>query len=164
MAAGKAACGLSDSEPMKVTGAQFPRWPRGFVWRATSASKRRMRVVVVSGRGEVDVVRREERSSLRRVESCWRRTARGKHHTTRIGARRRSCDALAAARPETLMSAYNRANTSYESDSATAMIGESSTSAATASVLGAFLISMPTVAGQTRLRLRAPAAASASRL
>ncbi|HUK33475.1 MAG TPA: hypothetical protein VLV86_06180, partial [Vicinamibacterales bacterium] len=45
---------LSESESVKVTGAQFLRWPRGFVWGGHPASKRQY-VIIVSGRGDVDV-------------------------------------------------------------------------------------------------------------
>jgi len=46
---------LNESESVRVTGAQFLRWPRGFVWAGHAASKRQY-VIIVSGRGEVDVV------------------------------------------------------------------------------------------------------------
>ena len=46
---------LNESESVKVTGAQFLRWPRGFVWAGHPASKRQY-VIIISGRGEVDVV------------------------------------------------------------------------------------------------------------
>ena len=45
---------LNESESMKVSAAQFLRWPRGFVWEGHPASKRQY-VIIVSGRGEVDV-------------------------------------------------------------------------------------------------------------
>src|SRR5258706_10208032 len=46
---------LNESESVKVTAAQFLRWPRGFVWQGHPASKRQY-VIIVSGRGEVDGV------------------------------------------------------------------------------------------------------------
>jgi len=45
---------LSESESVPVTGAQFLRWPRGFVWEGHPASKRQY-VIIISGRGEVAV-------------------------------------------------------------------------------------------------------------
>src|SRR5215831_13485469 len=45
---------LSESQSVNVTGAQFLRWPRGFVWEGHPASRRQY-VVIISGRGEVDV-------------------------------------------------------------------------------------------------------------
>ena len=62
---------LSESESVKVTGAQFLRWPRGFVWAGHPASKRQY-VIIVSGRGEVDVVGGKKVCS-HQVECCWRR-------------------------------------------------------------------------------------------
>jgi hypothetical protein len=41
---------LNESESVKVTGAQFLRWPRGFVWEGHPASKRQY-VIILSGRG-----------------------------------------------------------------------------------------------------------------
>ena len=41
---------LNESESMKVSAAQFLRWPRGFVWKGHPASKRQY-VIIVSGRG-----------------------------------------------------------------------------------------------------------------
>ena len=45
---------LSESEAVKTTSAQFLRWPRGFVWTDHPASRRQY-VIIVSGRGEVEV-------------------------------------------------------------------------------------------------------------
>ena len=58
---------LNESEPVRVTAAQFLRWPRGFVWAGHPASKRQY-VIIISGRGEVDV------------------DVTGNGHTTRVGA------------------------------------------------------------------------------
>jgi len=74
---------LSDSAPVKATGAQFLRWPRGFVWAGHPASKRQY-VIIVSGRGQVDVV------GGRTVELAPGRVllaedVTGKGHTTRVG-------------------------------------------------------------------------------
>ena len=75
---------LSESEPVKVTAAQFLRWPRGFVWEGHPASKRQY-VIIVSGRGQVDV------AGGKRVELAPGRVllaedVTGKGHITRVGA------------------------------------------------------------------------------
>ena len=75
---------LSESESVRVTGAQFLRWPRGFVWEGHPASKRQY-VIIVSGRGEVDV------AGGRKVQLAPGRVllaedVTGKGHTTRVGA------------------------------------------------------------------------------
>jgi mannose-6-phosphate isomerase-like protein (cupin superfamily) len=74
---------LKDSESVNVTAAQFLRWPRGFVWAGHPASRRQY-VVIVSGRGEVDVV------GGRKVQLAPGRVllaedVTGKGHTTRVG-------------------------------------------------------------------------------
>ena len=74
---------LSDSEAVKVTAAQFLRWPHGFVWEGHPASKRQY-VIIVSGRGEVDV------AGARKVQLAPGRVllaedVTGKGHTTRVG-------------------------------------------------------------------------------
>jgi quercetin dioxygenase-like cupin family protein len=74
---------LRESESVKVTGAQFLRWPRGFVWAGHSASKRQY-VIIVSGRGEVDVAGgKKVQLTPGRVLLAEDVTGRG--HTTRIG-------------------------------------------------------------------------------
>jgi uncharacterized protein (TIGR03435 family) len=73
---------LSDSESVKVTGAQFLRWPRGFVWAGHPASKRQY-VIIVSGRGEVDVVGGKVPLAPGRV--LLAEDVTGKGHTTRVG-------------------------------------------------------------------------------
>jgi mannose-6-phosphate isomerase-like protein (cupin superfamily) len=74
---------LSESEPVKVTSAQFLHWPRGFVWEGHPASKRQY-VVIVSGRGEVDVVGgKKVQLAPGRVLLAEDVTGRG--HTTRVG-------------------------------------------------------------------------------
>jgi quercetin dioxygenase-like cupin family protein len=74
---------LSDSESVKVTGAQFLRWPRGFVWAGHPASKRQY-VVIISGRGEVDVVG-GPRVQLTPGRVLLAEDITGKGHTTRVG-------------------------------------------------------------------------------
>jgi quercetin dioxygenase-like cupin family protein len=74
---------LNESEILKVTGAQFLRWPRGFVWEGHPASKRQY-VVVVSGRGEVDVVG-GKKVQLAPGRVLLAEDVTGKGHTTRIG-------------------------------------------------------------------------------
>jgi mannose-6-phosphate isomerase-like protein (cupin superfamily) len=73
---------LSDSESVKATGAQFLRWPRGFVWAGHPASKRQY-VIIVSGRGEVDVVGGKVPLAPGRV--LLAEDVTGKGHTTRVG-------------------------------------------------------------------------------
>jgi quercetin dioxygenase-like cupin family protein len=75
---------LDESESVKVTAAQFLRWPRGFVWEGHPASKRQY-VVVVSGRGEVDVVG-GKKVQLAPGRVLLAEDVRGKGHTTRVGA------------------------------------------------------------------------------
>jgi mannose-6-phosphate isomerase-like protein (cupin superfamily) len=74
---------LSESEPVKVTGAQFLRWPRGFVWAGHPASRRQY-VIIVSGRGEVDVAGKKVQLAPGRV--LLAEDVTGKGHTTRVGA------------------------------------------------------------------------------
>ena len=75
---------LNESASVRVTAAQFLRWPRGFVWEGHPASRRQY-VIIVSGRGEVDVV------GGRKVQLAPGRVllaedVTGKGHTTRVGA------------------------------------------------------------------------------
>lgn len=74
---------LSESAPMNVTGAQYLRWPRGFVWAGHPASKRQY-VIVVSGRGEVDVAG-GKKVLLVPGRVLLAEDVTGKGHTTRIG-------------------------------------------------------------------------------
>ena len=74
---------LNESESAKVTAAQFLRWPRGFVWEGHPASRRQY-VIIVSGRGEVDVVGRKVPLAPGRV--LLAEDVTGKGHTTRVGA------------------------------------------------------------------------------
>jgi len=74
---------LRESEPVKVTGAQFLRWPRGFVWAGHPASKRQY-VIIVSGRGEVDVAG-GKKVQLTPGRVLLAEDVTGKGHTTRIG-------------------------------------------------------------------------------
>jgi mannose-6-phosphate isomerase-like protein (cupin superfamily) len=75
---------LNESESVKVTSAQFLRWPRGFVWEGHPASKRQY-VVIVSGRGEVDVVGGKN-VQLAPGRVLLAEDVTGKGHTTRVGA------------------------------------------------------------------------------
>jgi quercetin dioxygenase-like cupin family protein len=75
---------LSESESVKVTGAQFLRWPRGFVWAGHPASKRQY-VIIVSGRGEVDVAG-GNKVQLAPGRVLLAEDVTGKGHTTRVGA------------------------------------------------------------------------------
>jgi quercetin dioxygenase-like cupin family protein len=74
---------LNDSESVKVTAAQFLRWPRGFVWAGHPASRRQY-VVIVSGRGEVDVVG-GKKVQLVPGRVLLAEDVTGKGHTTRVG-------------------------------------------------------------------------------
>ena len=75
---------LSESASVEVTGAQFLRWPRGFVWAGHPASKRQY-VIIVSGRGEVDVVG-GKKVELAPGRILLAEDVTGKGHTTRVGA------------------------------------------------------------------------------
>jgi len=75
---------LSESESVHVTGAQFLRWPRGFVWAGHPASKRQY-VIIVSGHGEVDVVG-GPKVVLAPGRVLLAEDVTGKGHTTRVGA------------------------------------------------------------------------------
>jgi mannose-6-phosphate isomerase-like protein (cupin superfamily) len=75
---------LNDSPSVKVTAAQFLRWPRGFVWAGHPASKRQY-VVIVSGRGEVDVAG-GKKVQLAPGRVLLAEDVTGKGHTTRVGA------------------------------------------------------------------------------
>ena len=74
---------LSDSAPVNVTGAQFLRWPRGFVWSGHPASKRQY-VIIVSGRGEVDVAG-GKKVALAPGRVLLAEDVTGNGHVTRIG-------------------------------------------------------------------------------
>ncbi len=75
---------LSDSAPVKVTDAQFLRWPCGFVWQGHPASKRQY-VIIVSGRGEVDVAGGKP-VQLAPGRVLLAEDVTGKGHTIRVGA------------------------------------------------------------------------------
>jgi mannose-6-phosphate isomerase-like protein (cupin superfamily) len=75
---------LNESDSVKVTSAQFLRWPRGFVWEGHPASKRQY-VIIVSGRGEVDVVG-GKKVQLAPGRVLLAEDVTGKGHTTRVGA------------------------------------------------------------------------------
>jgi quercetin dioxygenase-like cupin family protein len=74
---------LKESESVKVTGAQFLRWPRGFVWAGHPASKRQY-VIIISGRGEVDVVG-GKKVQLAPGKVLLAEDTTGQGHTTRVG-------------------------------------------------------------------------------
>ena len=75
---------LNESASVRVTAAQFLRWPRGFVWEGHPASRRQY-VIILSGRGEVDVVGgRKVQLAPGRVLLAEDVTGHG--HTTRVGA------------------------------------------------------------------------------
>jgi mannose-6-phosphate isomerase-like protein (cupin superfamily) len=74
---------LNESESVKVTAAQFLRWPRGFVWEGHPASKRQY-VIIVSGRGEVEVAG-GKRVQLTPGRVLLAEDVTGKGHTTRVG-------------------------------------------------------------------------------
>jgi quercetin dioxygenase-like cupin family protein len=75
---------LNESASVKVTAAQFLRWPRGFVWEGHPASKRQY-VIIVSGRGEVDAVG-GKKVQLAPGRVLLAEDVTGKGHTTRVGA------------------------------------------------------------------------------
>ena len=75
---------LNESESVRVTGAQFLRWPRGFVWEGHPASKRQY-VIIVSGRGEVDAIG-GKKVQLAPGRVLLAEDVTGKGHTTRVGA------------------------------------------------------------------------------
>jgi len=74
---------LSESRSVNVTGAQFLRWPRGFVWAGHPASRRQY-VVIISGRGEVDVAGGKVMLAPGRI--LLAEDVTGKGHVTRVGA------------------------------------------------------------------------------
>ena len=74
---------LSESAPVSVTGAQFLRWPRGFVWADHPASKRQY-VIIISGRGEVDVAG-GKKVQLAPGRVLLAEDVTGKGHVTRVG-------------------------------------------------------------------------------
>ena len=74
---------LSDSESVRVTAAQFLRWPRGFVWEGHPASRRQY-IVIVSGRGEVDV-EGGKKVQLGPGRVLLAEDVTGRGHTTRVG-------------------------------------------------------------------------------
>jgi hypothetical protein len=75
---------LNESESVRVTAAQFLRWPRGFVWKDHPASKRQY-VIIVSGRGEVDDIG-GKKVQLAPGRVLLAEDVTGKGHTTRVGA------------------------------------------------------------------------------
>jgi quercetin dioxygenase-like cupin family protein len=75
---------LNESEPVTVTAAQFLRWPRGFVWKGHPASKRQY-VVIISGRGEVEVVG-GKKVQLAPGRVLLAEDVTGNGHTTHVGA------------------------------------------------------------------------------
>ncbi len=74
---------LSESTSVNVTGARFLRWPRGFVWTGHPASRRQY-VVILSGRGEVDVAG-GKKVQLAPGRVVLAEDVSGRGHVTRIG-------------------------------------------------------------------------------
>jgi quercetin dioxygenase-like cupin family protein len=74
---------LSESTSVNVTGARFLRWPRGFVWTGHPASRRQY-VVILSGRGEVDVAG-GQKVQLAPGRVVLAEDVSGRGHVTRIG-------------------------------------------------------------------------------
>lgn len=74
---------LSESASVNVAGAHFLRWPRGFVWADHAASKRQY-VIILSGRGEVDVAG-GKKVQLVPGRVILAEDVTGKGHVTRIG-------------------------------------------------------------------------------
>src|SRR5262245_37838508 len=74
---------FDESEPVRVTTAQFLRWPRGFVWQGHPASKRQY-AIIVSGRGEIEVVG-GKKVQLAPGRVLLAEDTTGKGHTTRVG-------------------------------------------------------------------------------
>jgi len=74
---------LSESTWVNVTGARFLRWPRGFVWTGHPASRRQY-VVILSGRGEVDVAG-GQKVQLAPGRVVLAEDVSGRGHVTRIG-------------------------------------------------------------------------------
>jgi quercetin dioxygenase-like cupin family protein len=73
--------GLDESEPLKVSGAQFFRWPPGYVWEWHTA-KQRQYVITVSGRGEIELAG-GTKILLNPGQIVLADDATGKGHTTR---------------------------------------------------------------------------------
>jgi quercetin dioxygenase-like cupin family protein len=74
---------LSESPLVNATGARFLRWPRGFVWTGHAASRRQY-VVILSGRGEVEVAG-GKKVQLAPGRVVLAEDVTGKGHVTRIG-------------------------------------------------------------------------------
>jgi len=74
---------LAESASVNVTGARFLRWPRGFVWADHPASRRQY-VIIISGRGEVDVAG-GKKVQLAPGRVLLADDVTGKGHITRIG-------------------------------------------------------------------------------
>jgi quercetin dioxygenase-like cupin family protein len=74
--------GLDESEPLRVSSAQFVRWPRGFVWDWHTA-KQRQYVIPVSGRGEIEVAG-GKKIVLQPGQIVLAEDVTGKGHITRV--------------------------------------------------------------------------------
>jgi len=74
---------LSESPSVNATSARFLRWPRGFVWAGHPASRRQY-VVILSGRGEVEVAG-GKKVQLAPGRVVLAEDVTGKGHVTRIG-------------------------------------------------------------------------------
>ena len=73
--------GLDESAPLKVSGAQFIRWPAGYVWEWHTPTQRQY-VITVSGRGEVEVAG-GQKIPLNPGQIVLAEDMTGKGHTTR---------------------------------------------------------------------------------
>jgi quercetin dioxygenase-like cupin family protein len=74
--------GLDESVPQKVSGAQFFRWPAGYVWEWHTAARKQY-VVTISGRGEVEVAG-GNKFPLNPGSVVLAEDVTGKGHTTRV--------------------------------------------------------------------------------
>ena len=73
--------GLDESAPLKVSGAQFIRWPAGYVWEWHTPTQRQY-VITVSGRGEVEIAG-GQKIPLNPGQIVLAEDMTGKGHTTR---------------------------------------------------------------------------------
>jgi quercetin dioxygenase-like cupin family protein len=74
--------GLDESEPLRVSGAQFVRWPRGFVWDWHTA-KQRQYVITVSGQGEIELAG-GQKILIQPGQIVLAEDVTGKGHITRV--------------------------------------------------------------------------------
>jgi hypothetical protein len=74
---------LNESPSVNATSARFLRWPRGFVWTGHPASRRQY-VVILSGRGEVEVAA-GKKVQLAPGRVLLAEDVTGNGHVTRVG-------------------------------------------------------------------------------